>query len=859
MTRTARKPWGHGWGNAPSQAPRVGVWPALALARRRPSRTDAFACEPYRAPSYQFETPTGRAAGSAGAYARAATGSALALGAVVFGTVGPVSPALAQATNPSPVSTSTPAPAFTTPGTGLLPETNIDQSQPLYLQGDELVYDNTGSRVTARGNVEIFYNNFILTADEVTYDQSANTLTAVGNVVLKEPNGNVVRADRYTLTDDFRDGFVQSLSVVSSDDTRIVARRGTRREGNTTEFQDAKFTPCKSAEGSPPLWCLSAARITHDQAAATITYQDAQFELFGVPVLYLPYFQHADPSVKRKSGFLLPKYGNSEDLGFMTEIPYYFALDPSYDFTFRPRYMTRQGVLFQGDWRHRLANGQYSVKLAGIDQNADDLPNNDPDRDGLRGSMETRGLFSLSSWWQMGWDVTLESDDTFRRFYKLDSILLTDRVNRGFLVGQSDRNYFSMNFYQFGGLTLDDNFRSESRVHPVIDYNYVFKDPVLGGELRVDSNVLSFSRGDFAGDATGQQDLNRVVTDVNWRRRLIDTVGITYTPFANLRGDIYQFGNYRDAETSIPQDNETVVRGVAAAGVTVSYPWIASSAQAAHTIEPIGQVIGRTASTEQRRLPNEDAQSLIFDDTNLFDISKFSGYDRVETGSRANVGVQYTFQANWGGHARILAGQSFHLGGDNPYQDPGQVVFSDRGDTNEFAFNPKSGLETTRSDYVLGAYLAPVEQFRLIGQARFNDNDLGLRRLDLASLSSYGPVSLQTQYSYRNTDPVEGFDTSESELSGALSLQLTEAWSVAALARYDIDEEQFLSDTFQVRYADECFVLTASYTETLYEDDTRDLQPDRTVYLQFQLKHIGEFAYKTDALDFVFGDQQPPQ
>src|SRR3990170_6462742 len=235
------------------------------------------------------------------------------------------------------------------------PSQNIDKSQPLYLQGDELIYDTGGNRVIARGNVEIYYNNYILTADQVVYDQSANTLTAVGNVVLKEPNGNIVRADRYTLSADFRDGFVQSLSITASDNTRIAAERATRRGGNTTVFTNGRFTPCKSSDGMPPLWCLSAATVIHDQQAATITYQDAQFELFGVPILYTPYFQHADPSVKRKSGFLMPQPSGSETLGYSTTIPYYFALAPNYDFTFYPLYTSRQGVLWQGNWRHRLA------------------------------------------------------------------------------------------------------------------------------------------------------------------------------------------------------------------------------------------------------------------------------------------------------------------------------------------------------------------------------------------------------------------------------------------------------------------------------------------------------------------------
>ena len=127
-----------------------------------------------------------------------------------------------------------------------------DSTQPLHLQGDQLIYDSQGNRVVARGNVEIFYNNNILTADEVVYDRNANTLTAAGNVTLKEPNGNVVRADRYTLTDDFRDGFVQSLSIVARDDTRISADRAVRRDGNTNEFVNGRFTPARAKAACRP-------------------------------------------------------------------------------------------------------------------------------------------------------------------------------------------------------------------------------------------------------------------------------------------------------------------------------------------------------------------------------------------------------------------------------------------------------------------------------------------------------------------------------------------------------------------------------------------------------------------------------
>lgn len=725
-----------------------------------------------------------------------------------------------------------------------------DKTQPLYLQGDQLVYDNAGTSVTARGNVEINYSDYVLTADEVIYDQSAQTLTAVGNVVLKEPNGNVIRADRYTLTDDFRDGFVQSLSVVARDDTRIAAERAIRREGNVTEFVNGKFTPCKSEGGMPPLWCISANRVIHDQQAATVTYQDAQFELFGQPIFYLPYFEHADPSVKRKTGLLPPSFGvSSSSLGFYTEVPYYFALSPSFDFLFHPMYSAKQGVMWQGEWRHRLANGSYSVKFAAIDQDISSLPsttNNRADLEGWRGSIQTRGKFSLGSWWHLGWDATLESDDTFRRFYKLDSVLLTDRINEAYLEGISERNYTSIRLYHLGGLTFaDDSDTSNALVHPVIDHNYVFAEPVLGGELRWNSNVLSLSRdGDFLDAGNNKinvhHDLTRAVTELKWRRQMTDAIGISYTPFANVRADAYSYGGYNQASTTV-DESTSFLRGVAAGGATVSYPWVAASAGGSHVIEPIGQIIVRQAKVQQTQLPVEDARSLIFDDTTLFEVDKFSGYDRIETGTRANVGLQYTFQANSGGYARFVAGQSFHLAGNNPFQNPG-INFDGREN-----YSSSSGLETSRSDYVLGAYLSPSTIFRIIGQARFDEDTLSMRRTDLAAQFDIGPAFASASYTFAAFDP-QLLDDDQQEVTGQLGFRLTEHWSVLGQMRYDIDDRQRLTDAIQVKYSDECFVLTATYQETFITDVQRDLVPDRTVMLNFQFKHLGGYQYKTDAL-----------
>ena len=689
-----------------------------------------------------------------------------------------------------------------------------DTERPMLLQADEMVYDNQNNRVTARGNVEIYHGRYVLTADEVLYNQSTNKLTAEGNVRIKEPDGAVITADRITLTDDFRDGFIRSLKIVADDDSRISAERAIRESGETTIFENAWFTPCKACADNPekpPTWRIKAVRVIHKKSEATIAYEKAKFELFGKTLLYLPKFKHADPSVKRKSGFLIPSYGASNELGATVEIPYYFALAPNYDFTFSPVYTERRGVLWKGKWRHRTAKGRYNIDLAGIKETeSDPLAPGNPD---FRGSVKTQGEFKLSSVWDFGWDVTAESDDTFRRFYKLDSILSTERVSEVYLTAQRDRSYFDTRLYHFGALTFADTSNSESRVHPVIDYNYVASDPVLGGELAFNANVLSLSRDNGA-------DNNHVIGELKWRKQFTTRNGQVITPFVSARGDAYQVSNVVDPITGNVGTDSTITRGTAAIGFDYRYPFVKHGAKASHVIEPVAQIIARPNLDDQQEIPNEDARSLVFDDTLLFDTDKFSGYDRIETGTRANVGLQYTIQRHNGGYAKAIIGQSYQIAGDND-------------------FNQDSGLETDRSDYVAGLYIRPIDLFGFTGQARFDEDTFDLRRTDISANVNTGPVSASAIYYNLEAQPGLGIVNNRQEIQTQSTVRLTEHWSGFGHIRYDLERDARISNSLGLRYADDCFALSVTYSETFIRD--RDIEPDERVMLRFELKHLGAF------------------
>jgi LPS-assembly protein len=239
----------------------------------------------------------------------------------------------------------------------------------------------------------------------------------------------------------------------------------------------------------------------------------------------------------------------------------------------------------------------------------------------------------------------------------------------------------------------------------------------------------------------------------------------------------------------------------------------------------------------------------VFDDTLLFDIDRFSGYDRMETGTRVNVGMQYTLQANSGLYAKAILGQSLHVAGANPYADPGVDPV---GVPN---FSPMSGLQNDRSDYVAGLYLSPFTGLNLVSQARFDEQDWSLVRQDSLVQALYGPLLTQVGYTFTKFDPILGDLDTQQEAIGTVGLKLTDRWSILGQVRYDIDSQERIQDVLQLKYQDECFVLTASYIETFVENIPLGIKPDQTLMLRFELKHLGDYTYRTDQLSHVFGDQ----
>jgi LPS-assembly protein len=754
----------------------------------------------------------------------------------------------------------------------------------MLVQAVEVDYDYNNQRVSAVGNVQMFYNGTSIEADKVTYDQKTKRLHAEGNIRLTDADGKITYANIMDLSDDYRDGFVDSLRVDTEDATRMAATRADRTSGNYTVFENGVYTacaPCKDDPKKPPLWQVKGARIIHNQTEKMLYFENAQLEFFGVPMAYLPYFSTPDPTVKRKSGFLMPGYTSVSTYGFGVEIPYYFALAPDYDMTINPRFTTRQGVLLQGEFRQRLIDGSYQIRAYGIDQLDPGAFAGQPGDRQFRGGVDTKGQFALNDKWVWGWDGVLLSDYYFFSDYRLAQYrdplnsflsLPTEAISQLYLTGVGNRSFFDARTIYY--LSFSGNQNQVPVIHPVIDYNNVINSPIFGGEFSYLTNFTSLTRDTAAFDpittVANLQGLclnasadplarlpsqcllrgmpgtyTRLTAQAQWRRSFTDSFGQIWTPFAIARIDAIDasISNQPGVSNFLPVGDTQALRVMPTVGLEYRYPFINIQPWGTTTIEPIAQVIIRPNEPLAGKLPNEDAQSLVFDASNLFSVDKFSGYDRVEGGGRANVGVQATTQFDRGGSVNVLFGQSYQLFGLNSF------AVMDATNT-----GIDSGLATQRSDYVAKASYSPNRTYTFTTRARLDEATLNVNRFEAESRASFDRWSVALTYGNYAEQPALGYLTRRQGLLGSTSVKLAANWVVSGAARWDLEANKLNQYIVGAGYVDDCFVLAANYvTSYTYSAGTTPPILGHAFMLQIGLRTIASQANTGSGTNNVAG------
>ncbi len=695
---------------------------------------------------------------------------------------------------------------------------------------DTLEYNSETEIVTASGNVQLLREGNRLRADKVVWDRNSGKVEAQGNVSVTDPDGNVAYGDRFDVTDSLKDGAVDNMLLVLQSGGRLAAVKGTRTNGVYT-LERAAYTGCsvEDSDGCPkePTWQINAVRVVYDPTRERVTYRNANIELFGLPLIPLPGFSHPVGD-NGGSGLLVPNLRYDRNNGFEVALPYYFKLAPNRDLTITPHVYTDTLPMLETNFRHLYDRGAYQItgyvthgRRVATGESPAGTTAADSEKD-LRGYLDASGAMQLSPEWSLDGSIRVATDRTFLRRYDIsreDRLRSTIGAQR---IGEN--SYFSIRGWAVQTLRQGDSQGQTPIALPVIDYRLRMKDPWLGGVLQLQANTLAITR-------TAGQDTQRAFAGAEWNLRTLTGLGQEVTFTGYLRGDVYHSSdNALTSVASYAGDPGWQARGIAAAAVDMRWPFVGEAFGGVQRIAPRVQIVA-SPHLANLSLPNEDARAVDLEDSNLFALNRFAGYDRFEDSSRVTYGLEYGLDLPNFSLSAII-GQSYRL------------------DRQESILPDGTGLSDRTSDIVGRTTIRYKNFVSLIHRYRLDKDNLSVRRNEIDATVGSKKTYAMVGYLRLNRNALTGLedlqDREELRLGGRV--QFARFWSVFGSTVVDLTDAKedpvSISDGYEpvrhrlgVAYEDDC--LTLGFTWRRDYQTNGDARKGNGFQLRLAFRNIG--------------------
>jgi LPS-assembly protein len=672
--------------------------------------------------------------------------------------------------------------------------TPASQDEIIEFSADQVTYDSDADIVTAAGEVRLQRDGNFLAANTVTWNRKTGQVYANGNVVLLTPQSDKLVGDSVQLTDTLRDGTVNNLLLVMESGARLAAIRGTR-SGNVTTLENAIYSPCPvtTATGCPkqPSWAITAAKVIDDPSTGKTRFIHGHLQLFGINLPLLPVFALSREN-EGATGWLAPDFSISSKKGFEIAEPYHWQFGPNRDLTLTPHVYTGVLPAIEAKYRQLDRWGAFQVGgflTYGTIESVD--PNVTSTRKGLRGYFEANGKTQLDPYWSMTTSLRAASDKTLTRRYDITN---DDRLRNVINVERIDPDsYVTIAGWAFEGLRAEDHQKQIPIALPAIDARFR-KEEVFGGTLQVQGNSLDILR--IEG-----QDTQRAFASAEWDWRRLIPWGQELTLTGYARGDLYHTD---DAESTLVPiysgTNGWHTRAIGALAGDIKWPFIGPLFGGIQRLVPRVQLV-LTPPTPNIDIPNEDARSIDLEDSNLFALNRFPGYDRWEDASRITYGFEWSLERpNLSIDTTI--GQSYRL-----VDRPG-------------IFPQGTGLTDRLSDVVGRTNIRYGRLLELTHRFRVDKDNFAVRRNEIDL--TIGTTQTYAQVGYlklnRNVDPtIEDLrDVEELRLAGRVLI--TRYWSVFGAAVVDLTDKKedpfSLADGWEpvkerlgIQYEDECLQI----------------------------------------------------
>jgi LPS-assembly protein len=705
------------------------------------------------------------------------------------------------------------------------PPATSDNEIPIAFAADKVDYAQNSEQVTATGNVVLRRDDQSVRADKVTWNRNTGQILATGNVRLVDENGNQLFTDKVELTDELKTGAMENLLIAMRQGGRLAALKGRRIDNGNVILTQAAYTGCavEDSDGCPkqPSWRVTANQVVYDEASERITFKNARLEVFNLVRLPLPGLRISTGGGS-VSGLLVPDFRFSPSNGVEVSDSYYWQIAKNRDLTGTLSVFTKVAPMISGQYRALTDKGAYQISGYATQSSVIPINGDATNADkSFRGYIFANGRFQLDPNWSVTTSIRRATDRTFLRRYDISR---DDRLRSMIDVERIDANsYLSISGWNTQTLRTGLDQGQQPIALPLIDYRRRLADPVLGGTIEGQINTLAITRSDG-------QDTQRAFAKAQWSLRKLTGMGQEITFTGLLRGDVYHSSDNELTTTDLYRgDKGWKTRGIATAAVDVRWPLVGSVFGGTQVLTPRVQLVA-TPKTPNLSIPNEDARAIDLEDSNLFSLNRFPGYDRIEDGVRFTYGLDWQFERpRW----RVLAnvGQSVRLSNRESILPDG------------------TGLASKTSDIVGRTEVRYRDFISVVHRYRVDKDSFAIRRNEIDATIGNSNTYAEIGYTKlnRDIDVVEDLrDREEVRFAGRASF--AHYWSLFGSAVVNLtdrsEDPTYGSDGFQplrtrlgAAYEDDCLQISLTWRRDY--QTTGDAKQGNSFQLRFQLKNIG--------------------
>ncbi len=671
------------------------------------------------------------------------------------------------------------------------------------MKANEVHYDSNNDSVTASGDIFVKMDNYTLNADKIHYKIKEDVIFAEGNVRIIDDSGRIIYGERAVFKDRLKRGVIEEFIAKFDESSILASRLANRLNKNRVVLEKSVFTPCKISCGNKPIWQLSAGHTDVDYEKQKITYKHVFFEVYGIPLMYLPYFFHPTPTAPAQSGLLVPGIKRDD---FM--LPFYFRAKPNLDFTLTPR-LAKNYTIFEGEMRHKVKLGQYKIRGSYGNPSFQKEDENNVTKNSRPGRYHVfaKGDFSKNHI-NYGFDINRASDKAYLINYHenynsyLTSRIYTNTVDR--------RDYFSLEGFYFQDLRAKDAKLKTPLVLPSIRTQNIYS---LNDS---DSAFLALRNNTIAYSEPNRQ-LARTSLDVELMSNLISSGGHTMNFTLANRGDLY-WVNFTDPTAR--EQEKTWYRNIPEFRTKWAYPLISSiGSKSSITIEPTAVVvIGRKYEPRFSKFGLVDSPTNELSENNIFSANRFSGVDFHDYGNRLSYGINSSLMSEYL-YIDAFLGQLVHK---------------------------NNVMEKGNSDYVGNVGAGIANNFELFYRFRRDQNLRPIRNevgISVVTDSFTASTIFTELHNVSRYFAKEGFEPGEdkaSQVSFDVNYKLMKNLWIGMASKLDLTSKsaKILVRSIRMTYLFDCVSISGTITDNFLHDSLRGVKKTRSKTISVGLKVI---------------------